>query len=369
MRILHLIKSEGVYGAERILLYLAREQQRAGHEVHIGSIATPGAATPDLEAAARAWQLPVVPLRVPRLPTPGAVRTLLAAARDVQAQVLHSHGFKSNVLLGPLPQRLRPPLLTTLHGWTAASRMSRLALYEALDRLTLRRIDAVVVVTRSMLSLPAVRALRAERVHVIENGVPERGTLDDPEPANVSALPSMLIAAMRARPTLLAIGRLSPEKGFEELLTAFASAREARPHQLLIAGAGPEEVQLRRRIAALELGEHVLLAGYVEGAERLLEFAAGFVMSSRTEGMPLVLLEAIQWRTPVVATAVGAIPELLETAHGGELVPPGDAEALVAALRRLMSGSVAAPDNADVRRRFSSARMGREYLDAYRAIT
>lgn len=174
---------------------------------------------------------------------------------------------------------------------------------------------------------------------------------------------------MRARPTLLAIGRLSPEKGFEGLLAAFAGARESQPHQLLIAGAGPEEAQLRRRVAALGLGEHVLLAGYVQKAERLLEFAAGFVMSSRTEGMPLVLLEAIQRGTPVVATAVGAIPELLSAARGGELVPPGDADALAGALRRLMSGAVAAPDNADIRRRFSSVRMAQEYLDAYRAIT
>src|SRR5690242_11690102 len=81
MRVLHLIKSEGVYGAERILLYLAREQQRGGHDVHIGSIAAPGEPTPDLEATARQWQLPVLSLRVPRLPTPGAVRTLLSAGR------------------------------------------------------------------------------------------------------------------------------------------------------------------------------------------------------------------------------------------------------------------------------------------------
>ncbi|MBV9622249.1 MAG: glycosyltransferase [Gammaproteobacteria bacterium] len=369
MRVLHLIKSEGVYGAERILLYLALEQQRAGEAPYLGSIGAPGCAAPAIEALARAWQLPVLPLRVPRLPTPGAVRTLLAAAREVGADVLHSHGFKSNVLLGPLARDRRPPMLSTLHGWTAGAAWSRLALYEALDRWALRRIESVAVVTRAMLELPAVRALPAQRVRVIENGVPEPGQRAQLAQLTHAPLPESLLARMRERPTLLAIGRLSVEKGFDELIAAFAAARSAGPHQLLIVGEGPEEARLRQRVSALGLAEDVHLSGYVEGADRLLTHAAGLVMSSRTEGMPVVLLEAMQAGIPVIATAVGAIPQLLEQGRGGELVASGDRAALSAALRRLIGGAGSAPAGADLRARFSSARMAREYLDAYRAIT
>jgi glycosyltransferase involved in cell wall biosynthesis len=174
------------------------------------------------------------------------------------------------------------------------------------------------------------------------------------------------------RPTLVAIGRLAPEKGFDLLLEAFARALAAcgKDHQLLIVGDGPERGALERRIVRLQLHERVRLAGYLPGADRLLQLAAGFVMSSHTEGMPVVMLEALQWRVPILATAVGAIPELVP-ANRGVLVPPGDVRALTDGLAALMSSSAtpthpeAEPDQDED----DSARMAREYLQAYRSIS
>src|ERR1700731_3663527 len=172
MRILHLIHSEGVYGAELILLYLAREQQQRGHQPLVGSIRDPGTDQTPFEALAHSWGLPVVRIRVAPRPTPGGVRALLRTVREVAPDVLHSHGYKPNILLGFLPRRLRGPMLTTLHGWTGAPAFSALWLYERLDRLSLRRIDSVVVVTRSMLALRALQSVPPSRRHVIENGIP-----------------------------------------------------------------------------------------------------------------------------------------------------------------------------------------------------
>jgi glycosyltransferase involved in cell wall biosynthesis len=143
--------------------------------------------------------------------------------------------------------------------------------------------------------------------------------------------------------------------------------------QLLIVGEGPQRELLTQRIAMLGLSPLVRLSGYVDGADRLLEHAAGFVMSSLTEGLPLVLLEAMQWRVPVVATAVGAIPELLGGGRRGRLIAAGDLSALTDALQSLMSGdtdttSIAAAADA-VAERYSSTRMAQEYLGVYAAIT
>src|SRR4029077_10735086 len=133
MRILHLIHSEGVYGAELILLYLAPGRQQSGHEPFVGSIRDPGTAQTAFEALAASWGLSVVPIRVaPRL-TPGVVRSLLRTVRTVAPDVLHSHGYKPNILLGFLPRRVRGPMIATLHGWTGARRFSALWLYEHLD--------------------------------------------------------------------------------------------------------------------------------------------------------------------------------------------------------------------------------------------
>src|SRR5450432_1160775 len=98
MRILHLIDSGGVYGAERILLYLAREQQRTGHEPILGSMSRPGAGQTALEALASAWDVPVVPIRIDSRPTPRVIRTLLGHAQALSIDVLHSHGYKANIL-------------------------------------------------------------------------------------------------------------------------------------------------------------------------------------------------------------------------------------------------------------------------------
>jgi len=374
MRILHLIHSEGVYGAERVLLYLAREQQQRGHEPFIGSIRDPGTAQTPFEALTTSWGLPVVPVRVAPRPTPGVVGVLLRTVRELAPDVLHSHGYKANILLGPLSRRQRGPMLATLHGQTNLRMFSRMWLYERLDRLALRRLDAVVVVARHMLKLRALQGVAPARVHVIENGIPTlTARLGDMSAYGVTALPKALVEFTTRRPTLMAIARLSPEKGLMQLLEAFARARALAnsQHQLLIVGSGPLRASLVSRISALGLNDAVCLGGYVEGADRLLEHAAGFVMSSLTEGMPLVLLEAMQWRVPILATAVGAIPELLEDGRLGRLIAPCDPVALADGLRSLMSEDAKPEDIAGahaVWQRYSSQRMADQYFSAYGAI-
>ncbi len=81
------------------------------------------------------------------------VRSLLSTVRGLKADVLHSHGYKANILLGLLPKRTRGPMLATLHGWSANRAFTSLGLRERLDGWALRNIDGVVVVTRQMLEL------------------------------------------------------------------------------------------------------------------------------------------------------------------------------------------------------------------------
>jgi glycosyltransferase involved in cell wall biosynthesis len=372
MRILHLIDSGGVYGAERILLYLAREQKRLGHEPCIASIARPQCPETPLERAARSWGLEVLPIRIARTPTPAVLRYLLQQVRSTGAEVMHSHGYKADVLLGPWPRRWRAPMVTTLHGWTNSRAFTALWLYEGLDRLSLRNMELVVVVTRSMLELPALRGVASARKCVIRNGIPPLAArMNDLQLSEVAALPAEYVAFMQRRPTFIAIARLSPEKGLSLLLDAFAKACNlARTeHQLLIVGEGPERSSLAQKIAELGLQDRIMLTGYLEGADRLLQHSAAFLMSSFTEGMPLVLLEALQWNVPVIATAVGAIPELLPPQRG-QLVAPRDMDALAHALGRLMSSqaSAVAVGQESMEGDNESVRMAQEYLQAYRNI-
>jgi glycosyltransferase involved in cell wall biosynthesis len=377
MRILHLIHSEGIYGAESILLYLAQEQQALGHEPLIGSIRDPGTAETPFEALAASQGLKVFPIRIAPRPTPGVVRSLLRTVREIAPDILHSHGYKANILLGPVPRRRRGPLLATLHGSTNMRQFSRMWLYGQLERLVLERLDSVVVVAPHMLNSPAVRGVSKARLHVIENGIPPLATrLANLKARGIPPPPAELVQFVTRQPSFVAMGRLSPEKGYTLLLEAFARARAhlGCARQLLIVGEGPQRELLQARIADLGISGAVHLGGYLVAADRLLEHAAGFVMSSLTEGMPLVLLEAMQWHVPVLATSVGAIPQVLGAGRCGRLVAPNDVGALAEAMQLMMSAgeggfreSVAAAQVA-VTRHYTSARMADEYLNAYGAI-
>jgi glycosyltransferase involved in cell wall biosynthesis len=373
MRILHLIDSDGAYGAERALLYLVREQQRRGNVPLVGSIRPPGTPVTDFERLVDSWGLSLVPIRIRPALRPAVMRSLLNTVRDSKPDVLHSHGYKANILLGPLPRRMRGPMLATLHGWSANRSLTALGLRERLDGWALRNVDAVVVVTRRMLELGPIRRVRRERVQVIENGIPPlHERLADMTAAEVAAVPTVLVEFMQQAPTYVAIGRLSPEKGFDLLLEAFATAntRNGGLHRLLIVGEGPERPKLERCIEKLGLRQNAHLPGFIEGADRFLEHAAGFVMSSYTEGMPLVLLEAMQWGPPILATSVGGIPEILHGCSRATVVPPRDLAAYAEAFGQLMASRAA---GAAIGRSFgtqaySAGHMAEEYMRAYQRI-
>lgn len=374
MRIFHLIHSEGVYGAELILVYLSREVQRLGHEVIVGSIQDPGAPTTDFEAFAAGAGLTVKQVRIPPRPTPDVVKSLLGTIREVRADVVHTHGYKPNILLGGLPLRWRRPMVATLHGW-AAPPLSMLWLYHTLDALCLRAMERVVLVGHHMNQLPAIRRIPERKRVVVENGIPPLAErLEIQKGTGAGSVPEELARFVSERPTVVAVGRLSPEKAFDRLIDAFALASAEFPsHQLLIVGEGPERAVLDQQVARLGLESRIRLPGFVSGADRLLEHAAGFVMCSLTEGLPLAVLEAMQWRVPIAATTVGAIPTLLKQGEAGLLFPPGDTQALHGALRNLMAQTNANRRMVEaahdvVSSKYSSAHMAAGYIAVYQDV-
>ncbi|MBE0597370.1 MAG: glycosyltransferase, partial [Desulfuromonadales bacterium] len=366
MRILHLIDSAGVYGAENVLLDLAAEQQEMGHRPVIASIGDKGIGEKGIEREAAARRLPAQAFRMRPGPNyPGALEVLRFAWRE-GIDLLHSHGYKGNILFGTIPRPWRRlPLLATLHGYTSLQRLTRMKIYESLDAWLLRHLDGVVLVDAAVRQHPRLRKCRQLRFQVVQNGI--RLPAADRTPM----LDPALVAFCQGGVTLGAIGRLSPEKGICNLIEALHRGGEAASGvRLLIIGEGGERQRLEEQIAACRLQQRVVLAGYRPFARGYLPLLAGFVLPSLTEGLPITVLEAMQAGVPILASRVGAVPELLEQGRAGLLVTPGAIDELTAGILTLrqqpqLARSLAERGCQRVSERYSSRRMALQYERIY----
>lgn len=334
MRVLHLIDSGGFYGAEQVLVGLAREQVRQGLRPTILSAGEPEEPTKALEAEAERQGVSLVPWRMEAGFNHRQAREIFQWAICQGFDIGHSHGYKFNIL-GAFcqTQHCRLPIVATLHGYTASGRLSRLWLYQQVDLMALKRLEAWVLVSPAMKGMKGIKRLPAGRTYVIPNGLQERA----PEPAELP--PSVRDFRARFKHCWVAIGRLSPEKGHDVLLRAMAKLSEKRPDcGVVILGDGPEADSLYAQSKRYRISEHVLFAGYVREAARLLPHFDALIMPSYTEGLPMTVLEAMRASIPVIATRVGGMPDALAAVDGQELaqlVPPGDPERLAATLGKL----------------------------------
>lgn len=166
-------------------------------------------------------------------------------------------------------------------------------------------------------------------------------------------------------------GRLVELKGIEYLLSAAASLQGEFPAlRVEIAGSGPQRAKLEAVAAHWGLGEHVKFLGWIDDLTSVLSRWDAFVMPSLEEGFPVAALDAMAAGLPVVATSVGGVPELIEDAKTGWLVPPRDAEALASRIRLLLSNPemrqhMGAAGYARVRDHFSSAQMTASFTRLY----
>jgi glycosyltransferase involved in cell wall biosynthesis len=133
-------------------------------------------------------------------------------------------------------------------------------------------------------------------------------------------------------PYIVSVGRLSPEKDFSTLLKSFHDVKEAIPHNLLILGEGPMRGQLEEMVDSYDLRQRVLLAGYIENPYTVIAGADLLVSSSKWEGLPTVLIEALALGTKVVATDCAGSREVLQDGNLGVLVPVGNEPALSQAI-------------------------------------
>jgi glycosyltransferase involved in cell wall biosynthesis len=339
LKILHLIDSGGLYGAEVMLLNLVDEQRKMGLEPIIASIGTPDTTEKPLESEALRRGVRIEKFRMrPGLNFPGAYKVLRFAWEE-NVNLLHSHGYKVNILFGLFPGKIRKlPMVTTIHGWTWTGGINRMMVYEWLDSFSLNFIDRIVLVNRAMKEHPRLKGRSRLNMEVVENGIPTKNELSD-----AALLDGKIVEFCSGGYTVGAIGRLSREKGFDLLLEAVSMLlNNGRDIRLVIMGEGSLRDDLEGRVWKLGLGSRVLMPGYVGNARNYLPFFKMFVISSLTEGLPIALLEAMLAGVPIVSTSVGGVPEVLQHGRAGVLVPASSASDLADGIDKLIIDSSAA---------------------------
>jgi glycosyltransferase involved in cell wall biosynthesis len=331
IKVLHVTAPGAFGGLERVVEMLASGTAAAGHEVTVAAILDEGTDPPAWLDRLGLRGVSVTPLAIPPRAYFQERRVIARLIRGRAPVIVHTHGYRAVVQAGSIGQSFGCPSAATVHGFTGGGRKNRF--YEWLQVRALRRYDAVIAVSQPLVTLLESRGIAPQRIHRIPNAAPL-----DPAPLTRSDARRQLGLADDALAFGWA-GRLSHEKGPDVAVAAMA--RLTRPALLLVLGEGRERAALGRQAADLGIADRVRWCGTVPDAGQLFSAFDGFVLSSRTEGTPIVLFEAMRARTPIVATSVGGVPDVVSS-NEAILVPPEDPAALAAALDRLVADPAAA---------------------------
>jgi glycosyltransferase involved in cell wall biosynthesis len=368
MHVVHLMASPFVGGPERQVLGLARHLPTTIRTSFL-SFAEHGLARPFLDEARRLGY-DAVELRHN---TPHFVACITEVAHELcqrGADIVCCNGYKPDLIGWRAARRSKLPVVSISHGWTGAT--PRVRGYEALDRLALRWMDAVVCVSEAQARRVRRLLVPRRKIVTIRNAVSveERAPPDPWAREEITRL-------FREPPRWVvgAAGRLSPEKNVALFVDAAARVAPVRPEVgFVVFGDGPMRAQLAAQIARLGLANRFILAGFCADVAKYLPHFDVAVMSSTTEGLPVILLEVFAAGVPMVATAVGGIPEVLEDGRSGYLVPSGDPGALAGRILDLLRDDDARRAmgryaQEHVRRHFSCVEQAWQYQELFTRLT
>jgi glycosyltransferase involved in cell wall biosynthesis len=331
MQVVHILAPGPVGGLERVVTTLAAAQRAAGSDVRVIAVLDEGVGEPASLLALQNSGVPVEPIALPGRAYRLERRRLGEVLRRVSGTLVHTHGYRADIQGGAVARRLGLPTVTTVHGFTGGGPKNRL--YEWLQRRAFRRFDAVVAVSKPLGEALVSAGVPSGRVHVIPNAAPPAGAaLNRVEARRELGLPSdgFVIGW---------VGRLSLEKGPDVLVEALALL----PGDVtaVMIGDGRAGPALRRLAAERRVGKRIRWCGLVSNAGRLFRAFDCFVLSSRTEGTPIVLFEAMATDVPIVATAVGGVPDVVSE-RDAVLVRPEDPQALAEAVSNVRNDPAAA---------------------------
>lgn len=364
-RILHFAQDGDTSG---FFPQLARWHDRSRYQMHFGTL---GAIAPWLKEYMEDHDVPCLSCACPkRRMYPLALSRLTSYLRRTNIDLIHVHLFDPSIVGLTAAVLARTTVRVMTRHYSDYHTRLKKRWHIRLDQFCTSLSDRVIAVSEHTAEVMRTEEhAPADRLRVIHNGIDfHRMELSSPE------APDRIRRefAPSGEVLVLQVARLHPEKGHEFLFKALPSviAQVARPVRLLVVGTGPFEGDYRRQVHDLGLDDVVTFTGFRRDIPDLMAAADLMVLPSLAEAFGLALTEAIYLGTPVLATRVGGIPEIVRDGVDGVLVPPGSPEALSAALVRLIRDpefrqSLAKDGRQWVSDRFRFETMVHRYEDVY----
>ncbi len=333
---------------------------RRGHEVTVVALQREDEEGNPVVASLQSHGVSVLEIRTPDRGYRSERRLVRRALENVRPQIVHTHGYRRDILHRPTAAALGIATVTTVHGPDGTGGLKG-AFFEWLQRLNFRRFDAVVAVSNALRDATRDSGVSSSRLHVVPNSWPGLS-----EPLDRASAREAL--ALDGSASVVGwVGRFVPVKGPDLFLEALALMPEPRPVAVMI-GFGPDQDQLEQLSRDLGLERVVRFLTEIRDAGRYFSAFDAYVLSSRSEGLPIAILEAMAAKAPIVAARVGGVSEAVSEEEAA-LVPPEDPSALA----RAMEETLSAPDLALPRADRALDRLHSEYsldvfVDRYEAI-
>jgi glycosyltransferase involved in cell wall biosynthesis len=320
-------------GPDKTILNSPRFLEPLGYSMLCGYLHPPGdPGYADIEGKAKKYNAPLVSIP-DRGPTDlKVVKALLKVCREHKVAVWHGHDYKTNALGLALRPFHKMKLVTTVHGWVHHT--ARTPLYYKIDKFCLKRYERVYCVSPDLVEACRAAGVKEKKLRLLENGIDTVEYTRKQTVAEAKAALNLPTGDLH----IGAAGRLEPEKAFDLLIRAVHEINRAGVGcRLTVVGEGHDRARLEALVAELGLAGRVSLPGWQSDVRRWFEAMDVFALSSRREGLPNVLLEAMALGVPCVSTNIAGIPRLIADGVSGRLVPPDDLPALVAALREVLT--------------------------------
>jgi len=332
LHVLHLSAPTALAGAERVMLTFLKNFDRQRFSVSVGSYLNLNHQDNLFTKAVELLDIHLNKILIGRNNLLAELWQTIEIIKKNKIDLLHTHGYRSDISGFFAAKYAGIPIVSTLHGWTPISR--KLRAYEALDRCCLKKFDKVLCVSKAMHSALIQKGFSDTQLQYMHNAV----DIDDSESSYDSTQLREEMGCSPQDTIILSVGRLSPEKGLKVLLLSFKERySDMKNIKLIIAGDGPQRSELEDFANDLGIADQVFFTGHRKNVQDYYKIANLFVMPSFTEGFPMALLEAMQNGLPVVATNVGGIPDIIESGVNGLLIKPGDVECLGDAMHFILS--------------------------------